>query len=48
MMSIMRNDSGHYEMYIDDEFYGSYDTVGDAARDYDEYIENKEDTPDAV
>ena len=34
-MEIRRNDRGYYEMYIDGKFIGNYDTVGEAAKDYE-------------
>lgn len=26
---------GHYELFVDGQFYGSYDTVAEAAKDID-------------
>ena len=37
-MSIeIKNENGHYVVYIDGIFYGSYDTMTEAAQDIDEY-----------
>ena len=37
-MSIeIKNEHGHYVVYIDGTFYGSYDTMTEAAQDIDEY-----------
>ena len=32
----------YYEMFIDGKFYGNYDTVKEAADDYEKYVEEKE------
>lgn len=32
---------GHYEIYIDGEFYGSADTLSEAATEIDNYIERE-------
>ena len=31
----IRQEMGHYVMYVDGKFYGSYDTVSEAADDID-------------
>lgn len=34
--------NGHYEVYINGQFYGSYDTMSEAAKDADSFIREKE------
>jgi hypothetical protein len=37
-MSIeIKNEHGHYVVYINGTFYGSYDTMTEAAQDIDDY-----------
>ena len=40
---IHRSEDGQcYEMAIDGHFYGNYDTVGEAALDYERYLKEQE------
>lgn len=38
----IRQEHGHYVMYVDGKFYGSYDTVAEAARDIDAIKDGEE------
>lgn len=38
----IRNEMGHYVMYVNDKFYGSYDTMSEAVEEIDAIMENKE------
>ncbi len=39
----IRQEHGHYELYVDGVFYGSFDTATEAAQSADEIKDNKED-----
>ena len=41
-MKIKRNPRGYYTLYVDDQFYGNYDTYGEAAREYEQEFEKEE------
>ena len=47
MMKLINN-HGHYEMYIDGKFVGSYDTVVEAADDYEKILKKEEEEKYAV
>lgn len=38
----IKQEMGHYVMYINGVFYGSYDTFGEAAREFDENVAGTE------
>lgn len=36
----IKNENGHYVVYVNGKFYGSYDTIVEAAKDVDAYAES--------
>lgn len=38
----IKSEHGHYVMYVNGKFYGSYDTVSEAANDIDEIKKEQE------
>lgn len=44
----IRRKYGHYELYVDGRFYGSYDTIPEAGKEIDLIREEKENEKEAV